>query len=358
MLLDNLKTLLLLPAAIRGIVAASTAASSSTACNNSPSLCNIAYNDISYLGAHDSPFVRDAATSYSISGNQYYNSTVQLSAGVRLLTAQVQRATNNALHVCHSSCDLLDAGTLSSWLSEVRTWIDANPNDVVTILIVNGAAATVTELERQYQKAGIDSTLAYTPNSNHAAQQAWPTLQTLIDSGTRLVNFVDYITPDPAVPWIMEEFRYIFENNYDVSTLDGFSCAANRPATAVNNLSKALANGVMPLMNHFVYTDAGLGIQSPNAANASYTNSRASLGSAATTCTQEYGRAPAFILVDFFNVGPAIATVDRLNNVTNPVGRKRVSTASMTQDSAATKATRKWTLGFCCLAVLLVCGVS
>lgn len=118
----------------------------STACNNSPSLCSKSYGEITHLGAHDSPFLRDASTDYSVSGNQFvfiyyyygevtdanasrfYNTTVQLSAGVRLVTAQVHK-NNDAWHLCHSSCDLLDAGTLESWLSEIKTWLDGNPND-------------------------------------------------------------------------------------------------------------------------------------------------------------------------------------------------------------------------------------
>jgi hypothetical protein len=43
----------------------------STACNNSPDLCNKSYGEITHLGAHDSPFVRDASTSNSVAGDQY-----------------------------------------------------------------------------------------------------------------------------------------------------------------------------------------------------------------------------------------------------------------------------------------------
>ena len=47
------------------------------------------------------------------------------------------------------------------------------------------------------------------------------------------------------------------------------------------------------------------------------------LGAAALDCSNKYHFQTPFILVDFFNVGPAIATVDRLNGVTNKVqGRK------------------------------------
>lgn len=57
-----------------------------------------------------------------------------------------------------------------------------------------------------------------------------------------------------------------------------------------------------------------------------------SLGSAASSCTTQYGSAPNFILVDWFSVGPAISTVDTLNGVTNDIsGRKSVSSTIMSQ---------------------------
>lgn len=43
----------------------------STACNNSPDLCNKSYGEITHLGAHDSPFVSDESTDNSLAGNQY-----------------------------------------------------------------------------------------------------------------------------------------------------------------------------------------------------------------------------------------------------------------------------------------------
>lgn len=43
----------------------------STACNNSPDLCSKSYGEITHLGAHDSPFVRNSGTSNSIAGDQY-----------------------------------------------------------------------------------------------------------------------------------------------------------------------------------------------------------------------------------------------------------------------------------------------
>jgi hypothetical protein len=246
---SKLSHLLLLPTALRMVLAASNS-SSTTACNNSPSLCNRAYNNITHLGAHDSPFVRDASNDYDVSGNQFYNSTVQLEAGVRLLTAQVQ-TNNGSLHVCHTSCALFDAGTLSSWLSEVNTWLVANPNEVVTVLLVNGADANASDLAAEYQSASI-SDIAYTrtatssssatasatrssvaSSSSTASTSAsdWPTLQTLISDGTRMVNFVASLDDNTNATFLLNEWDYIFENNYDNTAPTDFSCVANRPSS-------------------------------------------------------------------------------------------------------------------------------
>lgn len=60
--------LLTLPAAF---AAPQTSSTPLSACNNSPDLCRRSYSSVTHLGAHDSPFLRDASTGYSESGNQY-----------------------------------------------------------------------------------------------------------------------------------------------------------------------------------------------------------------------------------------------------------------------------------------------
>lgn len=335
---DFFSSYFLLPALIRSAIAANTTVSSSTACNNSPSLCNRQYNNITHLGAHDSPFLTDTATDYSTSGNQYYNSTIQLDAGVRLLTAQVHstNASSSAgWHLCHTSCDLLDAGPLSDWLTEIKAWLDTHTSDVVTVLLVNSDGATASELGAQYEAADITD-YAYVPTSKTSTSD-WPTLESLVNNGTRLLNFVASLTENTGADYLMNEFTYIFENNYEVTSPSNFSCEANRPSSVNGETSQALAANMMPLMNHFLDTDEAFGIETPNSTYTSTTNAPSggtgnlgNLGNSATTCANDYGRAPTFILVDYFNVGPAIETVDRLNGVTNPVGRTNVSTAAAT----------------------------
>ncbi|KEF60210.1 uncharacterized protein A1O9_05060 [Exophiala aquamarina CBS 119918] len=297
----------------------------STACNNSPDLCSRPYNQVVHLGAHDSPFRRDKSTDFSTSGNQFYNSTVQLNAGVRLLSAQVHKS-NGAWHLCHSSCDLLDAGTLSDWLEEVKAWMDNNPNDVVTILLVNSDDATVGDLDQQFTASGINS-LAYKPASTTTPPVSWPTLQELITAGTRLMVFVASLDP-ASIPesqsYIMDEFTFIFENKFDNTAITDFSCSPERPSAVGGNSQAAIASNRMPFMNHFLYDEGLFDIQTPAIDNITTTNSPGqslgNLGFALSSCQTEYGRVPTFTLVDFFDEGPAINAVDAMNGIT-PVGR-------------------------------------
>lgn len=87
---------------------------------------------MTYIGAHNSYSVMSG----SIAANQNYDVTTQLNNGVRMLQNQGHNQ-NGAIHLCHSSCLLLDAGTITSYLQKVKTWLDDNPNEVVTILWVN-----------------------------------------------------------------------------------------------------------------------------------------------------------------------------------------------------------------------------
>lgn len=351
MLTTTLRALFLLPVALRVAVA-------QTACNNSPSLCDQRYNNITQLGAHDSPFLRDGSTSWSTSGNQFYNSTVQLQAGVRLLTAQVHRTNTTSSgqwHLCHTSCDLLDAGKLSDWLGEVKLFLDNNANEVVTILLVNSDNAGASDLAGEYEEAGIDS-YAYVPSTKSASNE-WPTLNGAISNGTRLMNFVASLDDNSAAPYLMDEFTYIFENNYENSALTNFSCAANRPSSVSGETSEAVNSGMMPLMNHFLYENQAFGIQTPNVGNLTTTNSdnnqTGSLGQSARECESTYGRRPSFLLVDFFNVGPAIATVDQMNGVTDATGRASVPNQVLSETSAAGLVPKigPWTLGVVAISV-------
>jgi hypothetical protein len=213
---------------------------------------------------------------------------------------------------------------------------------VVTIILVNSDSASASELGAEFKTANITN-YAYEPDSLTTAPSSWPTLQTMINSGKRLVVFATPLTTSTDYPYLMSEFDFVWENNYDVTSPSNFTCEPDRPTSLSGSISTALSSSRLPMMNHFLYsTDlAILDIEYPNASYVSTTNAPSggtgNLGSTATKCKTAYGgRQPTFILVDFFNKGPALDTVDSLNNVTNAVGRTSVSSTSTSSSDGST----------------------
>ncbi|KAM7209258.1 PLC-like phosphodiesterase, TIM beta/alpha-barrel-containing domain containing protein [Naviculisporaceae sp. PSN 640] len=308
----------------------STATSSlppGTACNNSPNLCAQRYNNITHMGAHDSSFLRDASTGNSLAGNQFFNATVALSAGIRLLQGQVHNE-NGTLKLCHTSCDLLDAGPLQDWLSKIKFWMDTNPNEVVTILLVNSDNQPVSSYGEAFEASGISS-YGYVPlQPTTASNISWPTLAGMISSNKRLVSFIASVDYSTTYPYLLSEFTHIFETSFEVYSAASFNCTLDRPRS-VGSAQSAVSAGMMPLMNHFMYTKLTSDIDIPNVNDIDTTNSPSrettgALGNHADSCraAEEWGVKPVFVLVDFYDRGPAIETADRLNGVSNPVGRK------------------------------------
>ncbi|KAI0878377.1 PLC-like phosphodiesterase [Hypoxylon argillaceum] len=311
-----------------------TTSASTVACNNSPSLCNRSYSNITHMGAHDSSFLRDASTGNSVAGTQYYNATVALDAGIRLLQLQVHDL-NGTIEMCHTLCSLLDAGPLEDWLADIKYWMDNNPNEVVTLLIVNSDSKTAAQFGAVFEASGI-SEYGYTPSGT-----TWPTLQTMITAKTRLVTFIASVTASSAYPYLLSEFDYVFETAYDITSLSGFNCTLDRPTTQ-SSASAALAAGLLPLMNHFVYDDLGSSIEIPDVDDVATTNSASTtttgaLGLHAKTCLAEWGYKPTFVLVDFWSEGPAITTADVMNGIT-AVGRTNATVAEA--DTASSQAKR------------------
>ncbi|KAI0406707.1 PLC-like phosphodiesterase [Xylaria palmicola] len=302
-------------------VAASSSASAA-ACNNSPDLCSRSYSNITHMGAHDSSFLRDESTQNSIAGNQYFNATVALDAGLRLLQVQVHDS-NGVIEMCHTSCSLLDAGPLQDWLTDVNAWMGNNPNEVVTLLIVNSDGFDVADFGSVFEGSGI-SQYGYTPSGS-----GWPTLQSMISAKTRLVTFIASVSASSQYPYLLSEFDYVFETSFEVTSLSGFNCTIDRPSTQ-STAAAALAAGLLPLMNHFAYDDLGASIMIPAVDDIATTNSPSTtttgaLGLHAQTCRAEWGYIPTFVLVDFFSEGPAIKTADAMNGIVSAVGRTNSS---------------------------------
>jgi hypothetical protein len=159
---------------------------SQTACNGRVEYCSRSYSNVSFIGAHDSPFVGSLPTD-----NQDLNVTADLEYGIRFLQGQTHQNLEGELDLCHTNCLLKDAGSLVSFLQTVKAWLDTNPNEVLTLLITNGDNLDISRFDTAFADSGIKPYVYVPPTSpNVLPIDSWPTLQELIDAGTRVVAFL------------------------------------------------------------------------------------------------------------------------------------------------------------------------
>lgn len=167
--------------------AAAAAAASPEICNGRPELCDRRYTNITFVGAHNSPFVGDF-----LADNQNIPISEQLAMGVRFLQGQTHN-DNGAIQLCHTDCLLRDAGPLgATMLAPVKAFLDANPTEVVTLLLTNPDGFSGTAFGEVFRDAGLES-YAFSGNSTATLEQ-WPTLGEMIASGQRLVVFMGMLS--------------------------------------------------------------------------------------------------------------------------------------------------------------------
>ena len=160
-------------------------------CNGHPEYCSRIYSNITQIGAHDSAFVGIFPTQ-----NQHKSVADQLSMGIRFLQSQTH-IKDSQLQMCHTSCLAEDAGSVIQFLRTVKTFLDDNPNEVITILLTNGDRADASKFDDALIQADLKKYI-FTPSTGSAPLPItlWPTLGEMIDANTRLVFFLGiYIPP-------------------------------------------------------------------------------------------------------------------------------------------------------------------
>lgn len=194
----------LLAAAAAALTLATTT-TAQAACNGAAALCPRPYSNVTFVGSHDSAFV-----GVGPADNQLVSVADQLSLGVRFLQAQTHDL-GGTIEMCHTSCLLEDAGPLAGFLAPVGAFLAANPDEVVTLLLTNGDGVPVRDYAAVFEAAGLEEYVFAPPNGTLALDE-WPTLQEMIDAGTRLVVWMGMFMlwfpfdfnpheNSPAEPW-------------------------------------------------------------------------------------------------------------------------------------------------------------
>lgn len=270
-----------------------------------PELYYKRYSEQTFIGTHNAAAVRTKENGYSLSGNQYFNVSAQLNAGVRLIQAQGHRDPHgsNEIRLCHFNCALMDGGTLTSHLLAIRDFLEANPHEIVTLLFVN-AGPPLQHWAQAYFDTGLDTISFIAPREKRDRKMRtrdWPSIAELVATNKRLITFLSNGADEDVVPFLLLEFNYLFETNFVNENPDQYTCDASRPWYQRNYVPDMLS-----LVNHFLYANF-LGFRYPNASFADTTNGAGfhvgELGEHAARCRGMYNRRPNFLLVDFFNQG-------------------------------------------------------
>ncbi|KAF1921963.1 PLC-like phosphodiesterase [Ampelomyces quisqualis] len=313
-------------------------------CNNYVEFCLRKYSNITEIAAHNSPFTRQN----NAARNQEYPVTQQLNDGIRVLQGQAHMV-NGTLYFCHTSCDLLNEGTVEDYLRQVNAWVETHPFDVVTIIFGNydwadkdsdgNSLVTAADFDVPVRSSGLYE-YVYQPPKTAMTIDDWPTLAEMILNQKRVVTFIDYNYDTEAVPYMLWQYFSVWETPFSPTDLS-FPCTIGRP----EGISDEQAKRMMYLANHNLNAEIAFGgasILVPNAAQINQTNAvvgEGSLGSMARHCdgmlfpfrypisccfctghlhvvhqvlialAEKWGRPPNFLIVDFYNQGPTPGSV-------------------------------------------------
>ncbi|KAF2739620.1 PLC-like phosphodiesterase [Polyplosphaeria fusca] len=322
-------------------------------CNGYVEFCNRSLGNISMVVAHNSPFVipRNAAS------NQALGVITQLNDGIRGLQFETQMP-NDILRLCHTSCNLLDAGTLQAYLQKVAGWLAANPYEVIAIMMGNTDRVSPTNYIQPFEAAGLLPYL-YTPTASTYSLDQWPTLAQMILSNKRVVVMLDYGANQEEVSWLLDQFRYQWQTPFS-PTDTSFPCTAQRPPNQPEDVSR----NKMYMLNHNLNIaitlngNPGDAFLIPaytllNEVNADSGNTT-TLGGNVANCTAMWNRPPNWLLVDYYNFGNFNGSVFQVAANANNVSYNRNSCCGTESNSGAKSANLMSTATLLLLNLLLL----
>jgi hypothetical protein len=197
-----------------------------------------------------------------------------------------------ALYLCHGLCEI-GATELAPTLAALRVWLDANPDEVVTLIVENHVPAA--DVGAAVVQAGLEPYL-HTPQVD-----TWPTLREMITSGRRLVVLTEEGSGGADHPWLANAFALTQDTPYTFPTAEDFTCESNRGAE----------DAPLFLVNHWLSGFTNL------VSAAEQVNTRDVLGARVAQCAAERDRFPTFVGVNYYTAGDVREVVAELNGVSS-----------------------------------------
>ncbi|KAI8809189.1 PLC-like phosphodiesterase [Cladochytrium replicatum] len=304
----------LVAAAAAAALFASAPLASAQSCNGAAALCSKQYTAVSFACTHNSYAVATSSPPQS-SANQVQNFSLkkQWEWGYRCFNLDLFN-NNGTIHLCHTTCLLLDAGPLTTWLKDLKTLVDANPNDVVTIHLENSGtpALAPSTIAAAFTAAGLTSSYFYSAGGTDPS--TWPTLSALVAQKTRIVAFLGANSNPTAVPQLLDYNALTAETNYAVFDAAGLSsCAQFRPTTGDRPLFI-----VNHMLSKSIFGPGASDLYQPEFSTAASVNSAANITAQLTACTARGVNTVNYLFLDWGHIGAGLSVVAGLNGVAAP----------------------------------------
>jgi hypothetical protein len=279
-------------------------------CNGRAELCDRRYDQVAVPVTHAA--MANTADLWSFPA-QTRNLRQQLDDSIRGLWLEV-RALDGKPALCFGDCGQGHT-SLRTEFGQVRSFLDANPREIVTLLVDNYVPAS--DIVAALDAADLTRTLG-----GPDAEAGWPTLADLIASNTRLVVFLRDAAGAPA----------------ECQPLDAWVRRTTRHAQSVRDLTCEITEGAadapLLLVNEFlVQADDGAALGQGGGeggaagAAASTPPGRPSLELAASVnhnpelttrlqrCASSLGQIPNFVAVDFYDASDVVTATQQLNGL-------------------------------------------
>jgi hypothetical protein len=266
-------------------------------CNGNPLFCDRPYNALSYPTTHSS-----AASGALIFACPTQEETVrtQLDQGIRALElfAHTAAAGDDAaaqLELCADGDCARGHLAIGLAFAQVRAFLDANPREVVTLVVKGGVGAA--DLAAALTATGLDA-FAWP----HVPSDPWPTLRAMIQAGTRLVVLADVSGSAPR--WMLPLWTYVAETGTAFASKTSMTC----------DVTRGPSNAPLYLLNQYlVDVDGDLGTTCAAPTLAHQANAEPFLLERAQACTTLLGHKPTFLSVDFYADGDVLGAARTLS---------------------------------------------
>lgn len=217
--------------------------------------------------------------------------TEAFAAAMRVRDRLIGPGGDTGLYLCHGFCEI-GASPFDSALVQVKRFLDANPGEVLLMVIEDHAPAA--DIMAAFGQRGLSGYLYQGP-----WRAPFPTLGQMIASGQRLVVLGENV-PDTSSAWYRPAYSVMEETPYTFRAPAEFSCRPNR-GTEGNPLF---------LMNHWIETTP-----TPRPSNARIVNAEGFVVRRARECRRERGVLPTVLAVDFAGTGDVVRAAAVLNGL-------------------------------------------